>query len=226
MERGDAERRDDDRDRDREDGRERPGLFPRLLHLLPPGYAQELNLSEEQRKQVEKLESSFNAKRQAILMRSVLTLSGILQSLEGKEDQREPAPVLAIAHEVTGALLYMRRERAASEKKLLAILEPEQKQRYHALKERGPRDRDDRLGGRRDEGVRRAGFLSTETQQKLNLTPEQRKKLQELRKEFEGRARGILTTEQQQQLERAIGRPQREGSEREREQGRKERERD
>jgi Spy/CpxP family protein refolding chaperone len=172
-------------------------LIARVLHLMPPDYAFELDLTAEQHKSLAALEGEFRKKRQEILMQSVMKVWSMVDGLDDEGDKREPAPVLAIAHEVTGGLLNLRRSRASFEHKLLAMLNPEQREHFAALKEHGLRDR---------HGDRHAAVffqaLPRDTERRLNLTPEQQRKLTEMRQEWRKQFETVLTPEQRQQLER------------------------
>jgi hypothetical protein len=113
--------------------RRESGLLVRLMHLMPPAFAQELNLSAQQQKDVSALDAEFRAKRRDILIQSVIKIWTIIESLSAEDEKREPAPVLAIAHEVTGGLLNMRRTRAAYEQKMLALFSDEQREQFTSL---------------------------------------------------------------------------------------------
>jgi hypothetical protein len=183
--------------------RPRDGLLPRVLHLMPPAFVEPLQLTAEQRDTIQKLDAQFNARRKATLVKAVLSIVGIIESLNAKDGDAEPAPALAIAHEVTGALLDMRRTRVALERKMQAALDPQQREMFLTLKEQGPRHH--ARATAHDRGVQRAAFFApAEVQRKLRLTPEQQKKLTQLQREYETRVRGILTTEQQQQFEELV----------------------
>jgi Spy/CpxP family protein refolding chaperone len=185
--------------------RSRSGLFARIIELLPQDFADELNLDAQQRKKIQELEEEFDQRRTQALIKSAMQVAGIINGLQ-KEDNREAAPILAIAHEVTGGLLDERRLRVEYEKKMLALFNDEQREKYAELKERGPEERRERrLARQEDRGTsREAGpwqLLSPEVQRQLHLRPEQKQKLAELRREMERQLRDVLTEDQQKKFD-------------------------
>ena len=170
------------------DQKEREGLFGRVLHLMPPTFAAELNLTAEQRTQIQKLEQEFKTKRVESLLQTVGRVMAIVESMDG-DDHKELAPVLALAHEITGGLLESRRARMGYEKKMVAVLNPEQQAKLAHLKERRPRDR-------RDEGAATFHFYPPQGQERLQLTDEQRRKVDEMQRDIVTRFRSLLTEEQ------------------------------
>jgi len=180
--------------RDRE--KERDGLIGRVLHLMPPRFAAELRLTAEQRSQIQKLEQEFKAKRIESLMRTVARVMAIVESLDADEADKEPAPVLALAHEVTGGLLESRRTRMKYEKEMLTLLNPEQQVKFAHLKELRPRDRREHAAHRMDGTTTFHFYYSAQGQEKLQLTDEQKRQFRELQKEIETRLRALLTEDQ------------------------------
>lgn len=178
-----------------EAGRARDGLVARVMNLVPPALARELKLTPEQKKQIEGLEQQFNQKRQAALLNTLMKVTAIVKGL-ADEENGEPAPVLAISHEITGCLLHMRRTRTELEKQVLAALDERQRTEFAELKKRRPRD--DRDRGRDAEA---GPLFSPRAQERLNLTAEQRQKLMELRREWEAKVRSVLTQDQQRRLD-------------------------
>lgn len=170
------------------------GLFVRLMHLIPPAFVDDLKLDAKQAEEFRRLEKVFSEKRQAALVKTGVKLLSIWRSLEADDESSEPAPVLAIAHEVTGCLLEMRRARVTLERKAVAALNDEQRERYRQLK-----------AGRVKPGAAVASadeLLSPRTQRRLGLTPEQQKQIDDLRRDFDTRLRAILTEDQQRKLQR------------------------
>lgn len=162
------------------------GFGERIIYLVPPTIAEELNLSEEQTAMVKKLENEFKAARRQQLMLTGIKIARLIEASEAGEEDGERPPILEVAHEVTGALLELKRGRAVYEKKALAHFKPEQRQKYLEYK---------RGSGRRGGGD---GILSRDTR-RLKLTPEQRQKLREV---VERGLREILTDEQKKLLNR------------------------
>jgi Spy/CpxP family protein refolding chaperone len=182
----------------RETGRDRDGLLARVLNLVPPAIARELNLTAEQRTQIEALEQQFKQKRQATLMNTIIKVTVIVKSLDDEENA-EPAPVLAISHEITGCLLTMRRTRFELEKKVLTLLDDRQRAEFVELKNRGRRD--DRDVGRDRGRDADDGLFSPRIQERLNLTAEQKQKLMQLHRDWEAKLQSILTAEQKERLD-------------------------
>jgi len=169
-----------------------------VLYLMPPAFQDELQLSDVQRKKIQELQEELRQQRRLILVKVFTKVRAILASLE-EEGKEEPAPVLAIAHEITGGLLEMRRGRVALEKKMLAVLDAKQREKYAELKER-PRQR-----GRRGSAAAPSSIFSPKVQRRLHLSAEQRRKVADLQHEGEAKARGLLTEEQQRQYEDLTG---------------------
>lgn len=181
------------------------GLFARIIELLPQDFADELNLDAQQRQKIQQLEEEFDQRRKQTLIRSAVQVAGILSSLQ-RQENREAAPILAVAHEVTGGLLDERRLRVEYEKRILALLNDEQRQRYAELKEGGPQERRGRRLGRQENHGTSAEtgpvkLLSPEVQQQLHLSREQKQKLADLRREMERQLRDVLTDDQQKRFE-------------------------
>jgi Spy/CpxP family protein refolding chaperone len=171
------------------------GMIARLIHLMPPAFADELNLDAEQKQKIGGLETEFRKKRQEILVQTGIQVYSIIEKL-GEEEDAEPAPVLAIAHQITGGLLESRRLRAGFEKKMLALLNAQQREEFIDLKERPVLGREARSRGEIWQP------LSPRVERSLDLTEEQRKQLAELRKQWEGQFRNLLTDQQRNRLER------------------------
>jgi Spy/CpxP family protein refolding chaperone len=183
----------------------RPGLVTRIVELLPSAYADQLNLDAQQRQKINELEKEYTQKRKQALVLAVAQVVGIVEDLQ-RADHREDAPVLSIVHEVTGGLLAERRIRVEYERKLLALLNDEQKQHYAELEARGPEERRARRLARQETRGTRAeagpwAIFSPEMQQKLHLTPEQKHQLSDLHREVEKQLHRVLTEEQQKRYE-------------------------
>jgi Spy/CpxP family protein refolding chaperone len=180
--------------------KERDGLIARVLNLMPPGYAAELNLTAEQRGQIQKLEQEFKTQRVASLMKTAGKVMAIVEGMDADEGDRELAPILALTHEITGGLLESRRTRLSYEKKMVALLNADQQAKFAHLKELRPRDRRD-LAGQAVGGTTFHFYYTPQGQEKLQLTDEQKRKLGELQKEMENQLRTLLTEEQRRILD-------------------------
>jgi Spy/CpxP family protein refolding chaperone len=172
------------------------GMIARLLHLMPPAFAEELNLDAEQQQKINGLETEFRKKRQEILVQTGVQVYSIIDKLGEEEDKREPAPVLAIAHEITGGLLQCRRLRAGYEQKMLALLNAQQREDFIDLKEQPIARRELRSRGEFWQP------LSPRVERGLQLTEEQRRQLTDLRKQWESQFRNMLTEDQRERWER------------------------
>src|SRR5262245_23276117 len=92
---------------------QRFGPIARAVHLMPPAFAAELELTADQRDQIKKLDQEFKGKRRDALTRTAVKVMAIVEGMQEQDDDRELAPVLAICHEITGGLLESRRTRMA-----------------------------------------------------------------------------------------------------------------
>lgn len=110
------------------------GLGTTIWYLVPPEIIPDLKLTSEQARQVRQLEKEFTQQRRETMLRAVLKIVFIVENSGTEDEGAEPAPVLAVAHEVTGALLQLERARVGFEKKVLALLDMEQKETYRKLK--------------------------------------------------------------------------------------------
>jgi hypothetical protein len=172
--------------------------------LIPAHLATELQLSEEQREKIARLEAEFKQRRQGALMMTGLKMKGLFDKLD-QADAREAMPVLTIASEVTGALQKMRQTRLEYEKKVLAVLSEDQRVRYLAWRQRSPREkRLERKGKLLDRGELRGPLPDLDRE--LQLTPEQHKQLAEMEREWEARFRKLLTEEQRRRYDELNGR--------------------
>jgi Spy/CpxP family protein refolding chaperone len=178
-----------------DDDKDRVGVIGRVLHLMPPAFAAELKLTTEQQGQIQKLEQEFKAKRVKTLMQTVTRVMAIIESMEADDPDKETAPVLALGHEITGGLLETRRTRIGYEKKLITLLSAEQQAKFAHLKERRTRGGRE-LAAHPEGAITSLHFYSPQGQEKLQLTDDQKRKLNELQRDLEVRLRAFLTDEQ------------------------------
>jgi hypothetical protein len=196
-----AQEKNETRKETRKTEQQRDGLIARAVHLMPSGFAVKLNLTADQRGQIEKLDQEFKAQRREALTKTAFKVMALVESLQEEED-RELAPVLAICHEITGGLLESRRTRMAYEQKMLSFLDEDQKEQFARLKEMGPHERrQQRLAADGGEGADFRLIPSSKRLEGLQLTEEQKKKVLELRQEMETRFRNLLTAEQKQHFD-------------------------
>lgn len=182
-------------------GEKGDSLLGRVIYLVPPTMAKELNLSEEQRREILKLEGSFRSKRTESMVGSVSRVMSIIDSLDDEDDNKEPTPVLALCHEITGGLLEARRLRLAYEKKANALLNPEQQRRFAQL-----RDRNGQLFPRSD-GKTTFHFYPPHDADRLQLNDQQKQRLQELHREMEAKFRELLNEQQRKILDESKAPP-------------------
>ena len=163
--------------------------------LLPADLEAELKLNDAQRDKVRKLEADFKQRRQGALMMTGLKMKGLFDRLD-QDDQRAAMPVLTIANEVTGALVKMRQTRLEFEKRVMDVLDEQQRAVYGAWLARSPREKRAERKGLRADVV-----PLPDLDKELQLTPEQHRKLGEMEREWEQRFRKLLTEEQRRRYD-------------------------
>ena len=171
--------------------------------LVPPALEAELKLNAEQLENIRQFEAEFKQRRQGMLMMTGLKMKGLFDRLDD-ENMREAMPVLTIANEVTGTLFKMRQTRVEYEKKVIGVLNDEQRTKYVAWLERSPREK------RAERKARRAANKETrrplpDLEKELQLTPDQQRKLGELEREWEQRFRKLLTEQQRRRYDELMG---------------------
>jgi hypothetical protein len=163
--------------------------------LLPESLAAELKLNDEQRDKISKLEADFKQRRQGALFMTGLKMKGLFDRLD-QDDARAAMPVLTIANEVTGALVKMRQTRLEFEKRVMDVLDEQQRAAYAAWLRRSPREK------RAERKALRAEMRPLpDLDKELQLTPEQHRKLAEMEREWEQRFRKLLTEEQRRRYD-------------------------
>ena len=171
--------------------------------LLPPAIEAELKLDDTQREKVRQLEAAFKQRRQGGVMMTGLKMKALFDRLDDG-NAREAMPVLTIANEVTGVLLKMRQTRLEYEKKLMAVLNDEQRAKYVAWLERSPREKRAERKAKRNERIEARPLPDLDRE--LQLTPEQLRKLTEMDREWEQRFRKLLTEEQRRRYDELLRR--------------------
>jgi len=180
-------------------GQHPAGLIGRAMHLLPPAFAEEMDLKPNQREKVSKLEQEFKQHRQALLLRTAMRVAGIIDQERTKHDVE--APFLTICHEVTGGLLEMRKARLAFEKKMLSLFTAEQREQFEDLKELTPREWRIMRREQRRAIAHDGPLMPHECLEHLKLTAEQHKKLKALLDTTQTQFRNLLTEEQRTRLD-------------------------
>src|SRR5262249_34255054 len=140
---------------------------------------------------------------QGSVMMTGLKMKALFDRLDDG-DARQAMPVLTVANEVTGILMKMRQTRLEYEKKLMAVLNDEQRAMYMAWLERSPREkRAERKAKRFEKSEARP---LPDLDRELQLTPEQQRQLAELEREWEHRFRKLLTEEQRRRYDELLRR--------------------
>ncbi len=172
---------------------------PRPATLVPRALEAALQLSPEQLEKIRTIEAEFKQRRQGMLMMTGLKMKGLFNRLD-ENNPREAMPVLTIANEVTGVLFKMRQTRIEFEKKVMTVLNDEQRARYAAWLERSPREkRAERKAKRFERNEIRQPLPDLDKE--LQLTPEQQRKLAALEYEWQQRFRKLLTEEQRRRYD-------------------------
>lgn len=155
--------------------------------LVPDAVGEKLKLSAEQKSAIAKLENEYKDKSKP--------LADKLAEAAKKAVQDKDREALQGLREQGKALQELRTE---YRKKVVATLNDEQKKNYQEASQRGGGFGafGGFIGGR---GV--GQILAPALQQRLNLSDEQKDKLNKLQKETEGKLNDILTPEQRKQLE-------------------------
>jgi hypothetical protein len=174
--------------------------------LLPANVEAELKLDDAQREKVRQIEAGFKQRRQGSVMMTGLKMKALFDRLDDGGDARAAMPVLSIANEVTGVLLKMRQTRLEYEKKLMAVLNDEQRAQYAAWLASSPREKRAERKAKRKEGFEARPLPDLD--QELQLTPEQHRKLAEMEREWEHRFRKLLTEEQRRRYDELMRRGQ------------------
>jgi hypothetical protein len=169
--------------------------------LLPADLEADLKLDDVQRVKIRQLEAEFKQRRQGSVMMTGLKMKALFDRLDEGE-AREAMPVLTIANEVTGVLMKMRQARLDYEKKLMAVLNDEQRAKYAAWLERSPREK--RLERKAKRKERSDARPLPDLERELQLSPEQHRKLAELDREWERRFRQLLTEEQRRRYDELL----------------------
>lgn len=157
---------------------------------------EKLNLTAEQKEKIEKIEKEFADKNK-----------------DSQEKIREAAQKARQDQDRTALQKVMetvQKQRGEFEDKVKAVLNDEQKKKFEEAKATGRRPGVIQPGQVRPIG--RAGdqsLQSRDVQEKLNLTAEQKTKLEQLQKELEAKSLQVLTEQQKKQFEELKKQPAR-----------------
>jgi hypothetical protein len=137
----------DDRERPRVRDRQRTPLLQRLGQLLPPEVAEKLQLTEEQKKQIAKLQDEFSEKRGTLLGEVPEEAGKAAEEIKKARENGEKPKLAPAVMPLVGKLLEVRQLREEYDKKVRAVLTDEQQKILDELTRDRPRRRlRDRLG--------------------------------------------------------------------------------
>ena len=151
--------------------------------LVPKAVADKLDLSAEQKEKVARIEKEFADKAKD----SETKARELMEKARQDKDR-------AAYQQAQEKLAEARKARATYESQVLALLTDAQKKTFEQLAtaQRRPGAAPGQAAGQ---------FLPVPLQERLNLTAEQKEKLNQLQKEFETKALQVLTEEQRKQYE-------------------------
>lgn len=182
--------------------KQRDGLFARVIWLVPEPTLEKLNLTDEQKQKIQEIDQEFQSKRQESLTKAAFKLYGMVNAPD--DGPQEPAPALAITHEITGGLLETRRIRAAYEQKFVAVLNENQRAEYQRLKALTPRERREARNVREKDMRENLLLFMRPVQDQLGLDEEQIKRIDAIESDTQTRLRTVLTDEQRAKYEKLI----------------------
>jgi hypothetical protein len=142
----------DHKERDRGRDRQRTPLLQRQGQLLPPEVAENLQLTEEQKKQVVKLQDEFSEKRGTLLGEVPEEVGKAAEEIKKARENGEKPKLAPALMPLASKLLQVRQLREEYDKKVRAVLTDEQKKTLDELTRERPRRRlGDRPGSQPDE---------------------------------------------------------------------------
>jgi len=182
--------------------RPREGLIVRLFGPVPDCCIDQLDLSADQKEKVKALAQEQEQKNKQVVTSTALKLYGIINSCRRDDGTGEPAPGLAIAHEIVGGVLECRRSRVNMERQLQGVLSPEQKEKFVQLTQERPHRANRKAQRQADrDGDDEPTAMSRRAIKRLRLDPEQEKKLAQIHDETEAKVRAVLTEEQRKKFD-------------------------
>lgn len=181
--------------------RPKDGLITRVVTLITPATMEKLNLTEEQRQQIDVIDQEFQQKRQQALTRAAFKLYGMVNAAE---EATEPAPALVVGHEITGGLLETSRIRAEYEKRVTAVLNDQQRAEYLRLKANPPREVRESRKARAKEPRENLLLLMKPVQNQLGLSDEQKQKVEAIEVNTEAQIRALLTDQQRKKYDEIV----------------------
>lgn len=167
--------------------------------LIPAESQEKLNLTADQKEKLAKIEKEFEEKNKDAQAK-------VREAIQNAGQNRDRTA----SQKIRDALQASQQLRRDYEGKVEAVLNDDQKKKFEEIKRDRPRPglvqpRLVQPGLLRPAGQGAANrdnsVWSTDVQEKLNLTPEQKEKLTNLRKELEKKAQEVLTEEQKKKLE-------------------------
>lgn len=161
--------------------------------LVPERALEKLNLTAEQKEKIEKLQKEFTDKTTAA---------------ETKIKEAREKAIQDMNREALGKVREMSQDlqkvRAEYVEKVKGVLTPEQVKVYEEVFQPVRRPGVQVIPGQRNAPV---DLASKAVQDRLNLTAEQKEKLEKLQKEYEARTLEVLTKEQKEQFEQLKKQP-------------------
>jgi Spy/CpxP family protein refolding chaperone len=174
--------------------KQRPGIDGLGGPLIAAEVQEKLKLTSEQKEKVSKIEAEFAAK----VKDTETKIRELAQKARQDKDRAAYQKVKEQTEEAT-------RTREAYRAKVAALLNAEQKKTLDEAKSDGGRP--SRPAARPADS--QSSFLPPAVRERLNLTPEQIQKLNQLQKDFESKSLQVLTEEQRKQYEQFRSRTRR-----------------
>lgn len=173
--------------------------------ILPQELLDKLNLSAEQKEKVAKLRKEFEDKNKDALDKVKESAAKAKETMEKARQDKDKDGFRKAGEQMREATEAVQKLRKDLEGQLSSVLNDDQKKKLQeaAGKEAGrpsapkPGERP----GKGPAGREAGGVIPPMLQERLKLTDEQKEKLKQLDKEFEEKAKGILTDEQKKQLD-------------------------
>jgi len=171
------------------------GLIVRLFGPVPTHCVDQLDLTAEQRDKVQAMEQERAQKNKQMIGATAIKVYTMVDACRRGDPNAEPAPGLAIAHDIIGCVLECRRNHVLVERQLQGVLSPDQKVKFAELTERERRP--NRRAQRDEEGM----IPSRQMVRTLRLDAEQQKKIAQMHEETMEKVRAMLTDEQRKQFD-------------------------
>jgi Spy/CpxP family protein refolding chaperone len=167
-----------------------PGRGQMSLTLVSTELAEKLKLTTEQKTKIEKLQKEFEDKNKDTFDKAREAMRKAFQDMDREAMTK-----------IREQMDTVRKARGEYQDKIAALLTGDQKKTFEENKNPTPPNPfQGGPGGRRPQEIP-GKLLSSSVQEKLNLTAEQKEKLAKMQKDFETKALEMLTDEQKKKLE-------------------------